>query len=146
MCPQYCIFLASVFPEDVIHHISSLLICKLRYISPYLPFEDVNVLSTTHRRSQVNEMQAEPKLEGFIRPGTLKTGFLGKLYRFIEILIVILVEYQPFIVEGAQISNPKRFLKQLFCAAVSADNLHPRASARKVFSYKYGIAPYRPLI
>lgn len=113
---------------------------------PYLSFEYVNVLSTTHRRSQVNEMQAEPKLEGFIRPGTLKTGFLGKLYRFIEILIVILVEYQPFIVDGAQISNPKRFLKQLFCAAVSADNLHPRASARKVSSYKYGIAPYRPLI
>lgn len=36
---------------------------------PYLSFEDVNVLATTHRRSQVNEMQAEPKLEGFIRPG-----------------------------------------------------------------------------
>ncbi len=54
------------------------------------------------------------------------------MYRFIEILIVILVEYQPFIVEGAQISNPKRFLKHLFCATVSADNLHPRASARKV--------------
>ncbi len=45
-----------------------------------------------------------------------------------------------------QSSNSKRFLKQLFCAAVSADNLHPRASARKVSSYKYGIAPYRPLI
>ena len=69
MGPHYCIFLASVFPEDVIHHISSLLICELRYMPPYLSFEDVNVLSTTHRRSQVNEMQAEPKLEGFIRPG-----------------------------------------------------------------------------
>ena len=66
---------------------------------PYLSFEDVNVLATTHRRSQVNEMQAEPKFEGFIRPGTLKTGFLGKQYRFIEILIVILVEYHTMVYE-----------------------------------------------